>query len=283
MATQLPFLSTSSSMATPLAPMAELAELSAASTTLETRGDAYPVEIQATEDQQKTKEDQQKTESYYVYFHGAGAVSSGTQAKEETVEAHTIEIRAVAQGMAHRALMVLLLGPAVGRAVLLVLLLGAWYLTPAVLQASCSQDTMEGRSRGSAVDGHLCPDDGVLQEGRDHVVCVYPDRVVKVVRSCSSSSGVAQRRPYPRGPEHPSPNLTLRHTLTSTFTLTHHLTFTRAAADPRRPPALPLRGMEREAHGGNVRSPGDPTRALRSRGEAVVVPELEGSALAQTE
>ena len=83
--------------------------------------------------------------------------------------------------MPHRALIV---------AVLLVLLLGAWYLTPAVLQASCSQDTMEGRSRGSAVDGPLCPDDGVLQEGRDHVVCVYPDRVVKVVRSCSSSSGV---------------------------------------------------------------------------------------------
>lgn len=85
--------------------------------------------------------------------------------------------------MLHRALIV---------AVLLVLLLGAWYLTPAVLQASCSQDTMEGRSRGSAVDGPLCPDDGVLQEGRDHVVCVYPDRVVKVVRSCSSSSGRQQ-------------------------------------------------------------------------------------------
>ena len=97
--------------------------------------------------------------------------------------------------MPHRALIV---------AVLLILLLGAWYLTPAVLQASCSQDTMEGRSRGSAVDGHLCPDDGVLQEGRDHVVCVYPDRVVKVVRSCSSSSGVAQRRPHPRGRENPS-------------------------------------------------------------------------------
>mgnify|MGYP006114319091 CR=1 FL=1 len=100
--------------------------------------------------------------------------------------------------MQHRALIV---------AVLLVLLLGAWYLTPAVLQGSCSQDTMEGRSRG-AVDGHLCPDHGVLQEGRDHVVCVYPDRVVKVVRSCSSSSGVWRAAlDHPRGPEHPSPNL----------------------------------------------------------------------------
>jgi hypothetical protein len=186
--------------------------------------------------------------------------------------------------MQHRALIV---------AVLLVLLLGAWYLTPAVLQGSCSQDTMEGRSRG-AVDGH-CPDHGVLQEGRDHVVCVYPDRVVKVVRSCSSSSGVWRAAlDHPRGPEHPSPNLrrpsptsiltsiTLDD-LTSTFTLTNHLTFTRAAADHRRPLALPLRGVEREAHGGNVRSPGDLTRALRSRGEAVVVPKLEGRALAQTE
>ena len=93
-------------------------------------------------------------------------------------------VQSLKRHMPHRALIV---------AVLLVLLLGAWYLTPAVLQASCSQDTMEGRSRGSAVDGPLCPDDGVLQEGRDHVVCVYPDRVVKVVRSCSASSGVAQR------------------------------------------------------------------------------------------
>lgn len=73
-------------------------------------------------------------------------------------------------------------------AVLLALPLGAWCLVPAVLQSSCSRDTMEGRSRG-AVDGPPCPDDGVLKEGRDHVVCVYPDRVVKVVRRCSCSSG----------------------------------------------------------------------------------------------
>ena len=188
--------------------------------------------------------------------------------------------------MQHRALIV---------AVLLVLLLGAWYLTPAVLQGSCSQDTMEGRSRG-AVDGHLCPDHGVLQEGRDHVVCVYPDRVVKVVRSCSSSSGVWRAAlDHPRGPEHPSPNLrrpsptsiltsiTLRRPHLNLHPITNHLTFTRAAADHRRPLALLLRGVEREAHGGNVRSPGDLTRALRSRGEAVVVPKREGRALAQTE
>jgi len=73
--------------------------------------------------------------------------------------------------MQHRALIMTVL--------LLLTLLGAWYLAPAVLQASCSQDTMDGRGRGSTMADHLCPDHGVMQEGRDHggvkatfVVCV---------------------------------------------------------------------------------------------------------------
>ena len=60
-----------------------------------------------------------------------------------------------------------------GWLLLLLLLLGAWYLTPIALQgASCSKR-----------DTALCHDhgNGVLRKGRDHVVCVYADRVVKTV------------------------------------------------------------------------------------------------------
>ena len=59
---------------------------------------------------------------------------------------------------------------------LLPFLLGAlWHLTPVALQgASCSKR-----------DTALCHDHGVgdLRRGRDHIVCVYADRVVKTVRA----------------------------------------------------------------------------------------------------
>ena len=54
---------------------------------------------------------------------------------------------------------------------LLLFLLAAWYLTPFALQgASCSRR-----------DTALCDDHGEERQGRDHVVCVYADRVVKTV------------------------------------------------------------------------------------------------------
>ena len=67
---------------------------------------------------------------------------------------------------------------------ILLLLLGAWYLTPEALQgAGCPQNTTA-----------LCHDAGergTMAHGRDHIVCIYPDRVTKIVRSCSAGSGGA--------------------------------------------------------------------------------------------
>ena len=67
---------------------------------------------------------------------------------------------------------------------LLQLLLGAWYLTPEALQgAGCPQNT-------SALC-HDAGERGTMAHGRDHIVCIYPDRVTKIVRSCSAGSGGA--------------------------------------------------------------------------------------------
>ena len=55
-------------------------------------------------------------------------------------------------------------------------LLVAWYLTPFALQGAAS-DTQSCSKRDPA----LCDDHGEVRQGRDHVVCVYADRVVKTV------------------------------------------------------------------------------------------------------
>ena len=69
---------------------------------------------------------------------------------------------------------------------MLLLLLGAWYLTPEVLQgAGCPQNT-------TVMAGcHDAGERGTMAHGRDHIVCIYPDRVTKIVRSCSAGSGGA--------------------------------------------------------------------------------------------
>ena len=55
-------------------------------------------------------------------------------------------------------------------------LLAAWYLTPFALQGAAT-DTQSC----SKWDPALCDDHGEVRQGRDHVVCVYADRVVKTV------------------------------------------------------------------------------------------------------
>ena len=55
-------------------------------------------------------------------------------------------------------------------------LLAAWYLTPFTLQGAAT-DTQSCSKRDPA----LCDDNGEERQGRDHVVCVYADRVVKTV------------------------------------------------------------------------------------------------------
>jgi hypothetical protein len=68
---------------------------------------------------------------------------------------------------------------------LLLLLLGAWFPTPGALQgAGCPQNT----SRALC---HDAGERGTMAHGRDHIVCIYPDRVTKFVRSCSAGSGGA--------------------------------------------------------------------------------------------
>ena len=59
---------------------------------------------------------------------------------------------------------------------LLLVLLAAWYLTPFALQGGAT-DTQSCSKRDPA----LCDDHGEVRQGRDHVVCVYADRVVKTV------------------------------------------------------------------------------------------------------
>ena len=67
---------------------------------------------------------------------------------------------------------------------LLLLLLFAWYLTPVALQGTnCTRDMILCHDHG---------DKGDLRHGRDHIVCVYADRVIKTVRSCSPNSGRQQ-------------------------------------------------------------------------------------------
>ena len=55
-------------------------------------------------------------------------------------------------------------------------LLAAWYLTPFALQGAAT-DTQSCSKRDPA----LCDDHGEVRQGRDHVVCMYADRVVKTV------------------------------------------------------------------------------------------------------
>ena len=55
-------------------------------------------------------------------------------------------------------------------------LLAAWYLTPFALQGAAT-DTQSCSKRDPA----LCDDHGEVRQGRDHVVCVYAERVVKTV------------------------------------------------------------------------------------------------------
>ena len=55
-------------------------------------------------------------------------------------------------------------------------LLAAWYLTPFTLQGAAT-DTQSCSKRDPAV----CDDHGEVRQGRDHVVCVYAERVVKTV------------------------------------------------------------------------------------------------------
>ena len=78
---------------------------------------------------------------------------------------HLVAMRSLSDGLRSRRWLLLLL-----------FLLGAlWHLTPVALQgASCSKR-----------DTALCHDHGVgdLRRGRDHIVCVYADRVVKTVRA----------------------------------------------------------------------------------------------------
>ena len=61
---------------------------------------------------------------------------------------------------------------------LLLLLLGGWYLVPFALQSTnCTPQATD-----------LCldhGDEGTMRQGGEHIVCIYQDRVIKTVKTCS--------------------------------------------------------------------------------------------------
>ena len=60
---------------------------------------------------------------------------------------------------------------------LLLLLLGGWYLVPFVSRYNCTpQATALCLDHG---------DEGTMRQGGEHIVCIYQDRVIKTVKTCS--------------------------------------------------------------------------------------------------
>ena len=65
---------------------------------------------------------------------------------------------------------------------LLLLVLGGWNLVPFALQSTNCTPQATDRNADLCLDHG---DEGTMRQGGEHIVCIYQDRVIKTVKTCS--------------------------------------------------------------------------------------------------